>query len=287
MQPPEYHLEHFWDARFTKEGHFEWLGDGQHTVLPIIDNFVKQRSEEDLGCHSPFPRVLHIGAGTSTLSDHIMDILRKKYGNVGDEAVVNTDFSKNAVDRGVASEIAKGSRGIQWKRADLLVWEDVWSIMDTSKGPFTIVVDKSTSDAISCADDMMFQGQGSPSRILPAKRVTPKTFPLIKTFLSQHPHVVLSLQSTELLALHLAAIVQPNGIWVALSYSQNRFRFLGEKARSETVSTDMCPSLYWKVEKVQGVDAPSGQMREGVHSPLIQHFVYVLRRTDVEIDLTP
>ncbi|KAJ3488209.1 hypothetical protein NLI96_g3027 [Meripilus lineatus] len=283
MAPPEYHLESFWDERFGKENHFEWLGDGQQTILPVLRDTLnthapssnQQKTEQE-----DIPRLLHIGAGTSTLSDDIINIYREKFGNVKEATVLNTDFSKTAIERGNMVEEARGSRAVRWERADMLAWEDVKVLVKGSKDDddvelFKIVVEKSTSDAISCAEDIVLQ---------PLKPSTSSIFPLLQSYLARQPHLNFSIQPMKLLSLHLAAVVAPNGVWLALSYSQERFQFLAEQEGKETQS-EICPSLYWRVEGVRGVDAPSGQEAAGVYTPRIQHYVYVLRRTEIRIDL--
>ncbi len=287
MHPPQYHLESFWEERFNKESHFEWLGDGQRTILPLIRDFVLQPNYD-----SEPPRLLQIGVGTSMLSDQIIDIYQEKYGDVGGATIVNTDFAQRAVTRGMASESAREHKSVRWERADLLIWRDVVALLallgtKENSNLFAIVVDKSTSDAISCADNIVVQfqveGQSPQAKILSPSTID-DVFPLVKQFLTQQSRTTISFLPIEILALHLAAVVEPDGIWLALSYSQDRFQFLEDKT-NDTARPALQPSMYWHVERVKGVDAPSGLVKEDVYTPQVQHYVYVLRRTAVRVDV--
>ncbi|KAK7695323.1 hypothetical protein QCA50_002514 [Cerrena zonata] len=214
--PPEYHLESFWDDRFTKENHFEWLGDGSNTILPPIEKYLRTKRGHR-------PRVLHIGAGTSTFSSEIFKLYGQHFGDnkVEEGLIVNTDYSEVALERGKTSEEGK-NKWICWERTDLMSWPDIQTLKRTQL--FEIVVDKSTSDAISCNEDITFE---------PSKTTPNNTCPLVATYIANNPDSVLKLEPVELLALHIATLVRPGGIWVALSYSRYRFDFLvgvgGEK----------------------------------------------------------
>ncbi|KAH8099301.1 hypothetical protein BXZ70DRAFT_291336 [Cristinia sonorae] len=263
--PPEYHLESFWTTRFESEEHFEWLGDGQATILPIVGRFLRQSKNSDAG----LPRTLHIGAGTSTLSDQILDVYRSVYEVLVDtDAIVNVDFSQRAVMQGRRNAPTDGT--VRWETVDLLDWKDVVGKLQPSREGtkaegevFTIVIDKSTSDAISCAPDIHLDVQN-------LSYADPETSCLtlagcLATASEQ------TIEPLELLALHLAQLVRPGGVWIALSYSSNRFPFLVGGGSS-------LASAFWRIKEVIPVDAPSGQAREGVHAPAVQHVVYVVER---------
>jgi len=110
--PPEYHLKSFWDKRFENESHFEWLGDGQDTILPPLRSFLEA---------SPHvPRLLHAGAGSSTLSDRILLEYQNRFGDeMGDGIIVNTDFSKTVVDKWKEVEENKPGRSVLWEQANM------------------------------------------------------------------------------------------------------------------------------------------------------------------------
>ncbi|CAL1694060.1 unnamed protein product [Somion occarium] len=274
--PPEYHLESFWDSRFKVEDHFEWLGDGSNTILPFLRKFLRDRKAVYRA--SP-PRLLHIGAGTSTLSDQILAVYKEFYkeDTLKDGVMVNIDYSEVAVERGKLG-IQGANDYTRWKRTDLLNWDDVLSLRrmygsESNEGeePFSIVVDKSTSDAISCNDSITFDSSKKSSLNLRVAR----------TFLLCYPNKTLSYGPVDLLALHLAALVKTDGIWIVLSYSRHRFDFLitEEGPKESEGETSVAPWAYWKVEDITGIDAPSGLSKVGVFAPAVQHYVFVLRRT--------
>ena len=270
--PPEYHLESFWDDRFKKEDHFEWLGDGSNTILPPIQRYLKTKNPLEL------PRVLHIGAGTSTLSSDIFKLYGEHFGEreVEEGLIVNTDYSEIAVERGKNSDEGR-NKWLRWEKKDLLCWADVQTLQhgQGDARPFEIVVDKSTSDAISCNEDIVFEG---------AKTTCSEICPLIATHIENNLDEALKLEPVELLALHIAALVPPGGVWVALSYSRHRFHFV-EHHRENGENSRVAVSGYWTWEEVTGVDAPSGSHKAGVFTPTVQHYVFVLRRADKEVKL--
>jgi hypothetical protein len=275
--PPEYADESFWDKRFTKERRFEWLGSGDPLLSHIRSHLEDRKRASDNLLHLPL--TLHIGAGTSLLSEGIID-LYEDLGFAGDVAVLNTDFAAEAVanvERTAAPARSSGLRSV-WIKMDALSWTDNLSLAGRfgewgdGAQTFDVVVDKSTSDAISCGHDLVFRrGAGGKDE-----------HPAIASVVSAQGEVVL--EPLQLLALHLAAIVRPRGIWVVLSYSADRFPFLQQGAAEESQqSPELDASRWWTVETVDEVEAPSGQQREGVHAPQVTHRAYVLRRTDVPV----
>jgi len=289
--PPEYHLQSFWDERFGTESHFEWLGDGQDTLLPPLRSYMRAQLDSDPG--RPPPPVLHIGAGTSSLSDRVREAYRDAFGDDVDEGViVNVDFSETAVQKGVETEMARrregGGHGMRWVRADVLRWDDLAPLAKSSRegpseksdgatgGPFELVLDKSTSDAISCGEHVVFSSSADAGCHPVLRRRLATSSPAL------HIHPV------DLLALHLAALVRPGGLWMTLSFSSNRFPFLGvaeddTNGGNDRGATDTDPACYWTLEELMPVEAPSGHDRPGVHTPIIHHYVYVLKRTETEM----
>lgn len=287
--PPEYHLQSFWDSRFKTESCFEWLGDGENTIIPCVQAYLQSRHDA-FSVEVP-PRVLHIGAGTSSLSERIRDTIRDTYGDRLDEgAIVNVDFSETVVQRSLEREMARAQegrgRGMRWAHADVLKWSDLArlaTIPDGSKDGggrqalFDIVVDKSTSDAVSCGDDCIFDDPPSCDY-----------HPAIKRQLDSHTRIAgaLKVDPVQLLALHLASLVRPGGIWIVLSFSSSRCSLIRTKASEEVHEADSIdPSRYWAVQDMGTVEAPSGNSKPGVYAPAVYHYVYVLCRTDVQIDV--
>ncbi|KAI0094268.1 hypothetical protein BDY19DRAFT_912032, partial [Irpex rosettiformis] len=144
---------------------------------------------------------------------------------------------------------------------------------------FGIVVDKSTSDAISCGEDISF---GKETLTTDTHHLS--IHPMLLKLVSQiDDGTSLVLEPLEILAVHLASLVEPGGLWIALSYSSHRFPFLTVKENGEDKTRRDGPKLldasrFWEVEKVEQVDALSGG---NVYAPTVQHHLYMLRRTDV------
>lgn len=273
--PPNYHLESFWESRFQHESHFEWLGDGTNTILPHIHTYLRTQPSH----HGP-PRLLHIGAGTSSLSHHIRHAYKKEYGDQSGELyIINTDFSETAIRRGGEADTEE-----KWVKVDALKWDEIHALVqnketydriedsvDQSDARFAIVVDKSTSDAISCGEDVCFTSDEGRSTLL---------HPAIEDHLKRSHEGATKLSPVHVLALHLAGVVRPGGIWIALSYSAERFPFLQGAAAGG--SDPLRIRQLWNLECLQVVDAPNGQHNPLVFAPAVQHYVYLIRRTSVE-----
>lgn len=292
--PPDYESESFWDKRFKNEKHFEWLGNGHDTVLPVLRRFLEgwmQNFAEPPSVDKPLPKVLHIGAGTSTLSNGILqvfyDLLREKGGlEPGISMVVNTDFAEQAVLRGnQTDEVQKGEA--KWEKVDLLRWKDIQRLQQTYSfgdteilgGVFEVVVDKSTSDAISCGDKVTF------SKNLLTGLPENSVHPYISSCMAQLSGKFLAVEPLQVLALHLASLVKPGGIWVALSYSSDRFPLLvSPAAQRPEVGDLMDASRYWEVQEVKSVGTPLGWGKQGnAFVPDIKHYLYVFQRTNASL----
>lgn len=282
--PPSYASQSFWDARFTTETAFEWLGDGETTLVPALREHLRHLPP---GARRPAgapPATLHIGAGTSRLGAHVIrayDMLFNAPTQAGSVAVVNTDFVSAAVERRRAADVVEPGPGSgadagftsAWEQADAMCWADM-AALGARYGPFAAVVDKSTADAIACGADVRLDSHAA-GDAHPA--------------LARHMEATvadITLEPLQVLALHLAALVAPGGCWFALSYSAARFPFLNRRTPAGCTCApggDGCAAdagRYWEVERVLEVEAPSGQEREGVHAPAVMHYVYVLRRTE-------
>lgn len=266
--PPNYHLESFWEDRFQHESQFEWLGDGAETILPHIRASLRTGAP-----HSHPLRILHIGAGTSSLSRIILEKSKEEFINESRELfVVNTDFSETAVRRG--NTASADDERETWVKVDALKWNEVRALVNREGSEysdlrFTIVVDKSTSDAIACGEDACFTLYGGDA-----------LHSDIETYLKESRMDAINLPPVYVLALHLASIVRPGGAWIVLSYAAGRFPFL-HKTDGE-VSDPLGVARFWMLEQYESVDAPSGQLNPSVFAPPVKHYVYVIRRTQVE-----
>jgi hypothetical protein len=295
--PPSYADRSYWDERFTEEHSFEWLGDGQTTIIPrIVEYLTTARDSNHL------PQTLHIGAGTSKLSDYILQTYHQVYARSQkfrqSVVVVNTDFSDEAVGKAVeaSSKVQPGEGGgmeSRWECIDALKWGDTVALAQKMTesyeqsaftkprpppAPFDIVVDKSTSDAISCGDPIVF-------RLSDLLHSNGSYFihPAIKSKVLSSESGAVEVEPLQLLALHLAALVRSGGVWLCLSYSSDRFQFLAAMREddAEAEEGELEIGGLWTVEKIEGLEAPAGINKEGVHAPVVLHHLYTLRRTAV------
>ncbi|KZT19487.1 hypothetical protein NEOLEDRAFT_1077710 [Neolentinus lepideus HHB14362 ss-1] len=275
--PPQYHDQTFWNKRFEHETLFEWLGDGQITMLPPLNDFLVQyKSHRDA-----VPEILHIGAGTSIFQEHVKNALIQVYGrDVDCRKILNTDFSDMAVMKGRSAAANSGAKSaMRWAKADLTKWEDMRNISSNTPGRFAMVLDKSTSDAVSCGPSMIMQAK-------PKSDVDPLVQEIWSRDSSNSNNGSCSVSPLELLAMNLAFCVEPGGIWIALSYSSDRFPFMRSSSlpmRSNEDSKSLDISSLWTIESMIAIDAPSGQDKPGVHAPSVQHHLYTLRRTSTPL----
>ncbi|KAI0375143.1 hypothetical protein BV20DRAFT_960217 [Pilatotrama ljubarskyi] len=271
LMPPDYELQSYWKQRFIDEKHFEWLGDGKDTVLPHVRAFLLESGSSDSQGSRPPVRLLHIGAGTSSLSERLRELYIGMYGDDVDErSIVNTDFAENLVARKQAGEETRRAvggqrRGMRWKCVDAMRWDGLENLLEEEPAPFDLVVDKSTSDAISCGEDVSY---GHADRGL---------HPAFDEYLKTHGNHGITFSPVEVLAIHLSSLVRPGGLWVALTFSSDRFAFLSTPG-SMGAPTPRAAN-YWDLERVITVDAPTGA-KGNVHAPLVQHYVCLIRRRE-------
>lgn len=127
-----------------------------------------------------------------------------------------------------------------WLHADLRSWHDMSRLEPL--GPFDIILDKSTSDAIATAESPRFalesesESGSAPTDICPTVR-----------HILEHTGGNATLLPVELLGLHLAALTRSGATWATLSYSTMRFDNLG------------CLEDYWDLVARTPVRAPKGE----------------------------
>lgn len=152
---------------------------------------------------------------------------------------------------------------MHWVCGDLLDWQSL-NAACSKFAPFSLIVDKSTGDALACGLDV--------DVALP--------------FLPGRPSVEIG--PLALLALHLAALVRPGAYWVAMSYSTTRFDFLDDSLPLDIpgVST---PGALWTVEHTEETEAFQQPIEgaEHVHRPPVVNHIYVLRRTETPLEIWP
>jgi hypothetical protein len=286
--PPSYGSQEYWEQRFACETDpFEWL-EAPHVLDPYLLDALSTFKE-------PYPQLLHIGCGTSMLSCHLRTMVQIP------RQVHNIDYSKNAIRLGKDREIEryKAKRNdndckstnttalMRWDAVDLL---DHTSLLKACEpGKYSIIVDKSTSDCIACADDVD----------------TPLPFPIdvrsaafaVTDFdLRQMSEPVHPL---HVMAIYLALVTKPGARWIALSYSDDRFPFVDGLHTSSPLSPRLPDtSTLWKLLDKRAVE--SGNEREGTkdssssdssgnddnwitYRPKISNWVYVLERTEVSL----
>jgi hypothetical protein len=248
----------YWNKRFTKEENFEWLAD--FTVLePCLKRAVAERSGS-----RERPQVLHIGCGSSALSMQLRDLVDSP------QQIHNVDYSEVVVEknRQREHELLSASKALtescRWSTLDLLSVTQVLEFAKLGKG-YDVIVDKSTSDAISCSEDVPVElpyriNTNCPSRV--SRPLEGVVYPL---------HV---------LAIHLAYLARAGCAWVILSYSADRFSYWKDE---ETIEGLPHPSELWSLERHEKIEQPPDP-NDTVHRPPVMHHLYVLRRTDVRLN---
>ncbi|KAF2496234.1 hypothetical protein BU16DRAFT_371021 [Lophium mytilinum] len=195
-------------------------------------------------------------------------------------------------DPGLTCHTPAHSTHMRWDTVDLLSLPSLLRICDPAS--YTLIVEKSCSDAIACAEDipvsspypLSIRHTSSPSLSTsspsPSARL-PSLSPSSQSFYHIHP--------LTLLAVHLAALVVPHARWVCLSYSSARFPFLPPYTDVEpAVPPELLdqgfpdPATLWRLARHEEVEAPlEDEAWKGVHRPRVVHWVYVLERTSVEV----
>jgi hypothetical protein len=165
----------------------------------------------------------------------------------------NADFSSEAVRIGRDIERTKSSiHAMQWIRVDLRLWNEV-SVLGKF-APFDVILDKSTSDAISTSADLEISSEDELSA----------SSPIVIDVLSRYPSSTLS--PVELLALQLVPLTKKGSTWIALSYSTMRFDGLNFMTE------------YWIVRSRIALRAPPGPVSSTTHTPEVFHWLYILER---------
>lgn len=288
--PPSFSDRAYWDARFTRETEaFDWLLPAQSLDDAIKSCLAKTAAEcstSDTSKRSTGQgKVLHIGCGSSELSLRLRDLVKEP------GLVWNTDYSNVAVELGnrmerqrwatpqtpspdsgrhVQVDAADVQSFMHWKVLDLL---DNRAVQDFEPSHFDLIVDKSTSDAISCGQDVRLDvscGQDNATE--------PATI---------HP--------LHLLANHLARLTPTHGRWIVISYSSQRFPFLDPLPASlqdglfdpihEAKGSMVDPAKLWVLENKQEMQVESVEAIEtkNVFRPKEVNWLYILRRTDVAV----
>ncbi|KAI5357945.1 putative S-adenosyl-L-methionine-dependent methyltransferase [Septoria linicola] len=297
---PDFASQEYWDNRFRKDSKpFDWLVPGK-VIRDIAAEVIEKTNLEQ-------PEILHIGCGTA--DSHSLRSLVKHPRHV-----LNVDYSEPAIQAGskreqelltsaqIESLLVPGKHdsvqdtelppAMRWSCKDLLSLHSALSLLHTQQDDgklFDLVLDKSTSDSISCGPNVPLS--------LP--------YPLSINGWSRR---VLGSGTTQLrdvhplhvLALHLAALTRPGtGRWIVISYSEERFPFLPPfpaTVANGMLSDDVIqagfthPHQLWRLEAKEQINLDEGnetlaerkkRLSMGyVHQPRVSHWLYILRRTD-------
>lgn len=272
--PPSFGSQEYWDARFSSNTEpFEWL-EAPTALDASIDEALGLNSENH-------PEILHIGCGTSLLSFH----LRLHVADA--KQIHNLDYSNVAVALGQKRErkLAGADPSIgdithptymRWDIVDLLDHNSLLHVC--SRSAYSLIIDKSTSDAISCADDIY----------------VPRPFPV--TLDPYNPTALGSTSTNEpihplyIMAVNLALVAKPGARWITLSYSDDRFPFVeGSLCPLPEYEAFPNPATLWKlVEKREVEDSKQQPPDDGdsstiTHRPKVSNWIYVLERTSMPL----
>ncbi|KAF2417252.1 hypothetical protein EJ08DRAFT_83657 [Tothia fuscella] len=294
-QPPPFSSQEYWENRFQRNpSAFDWLVPSGTSILE------KHIVHAVSTCAQPAPQILHIGSGTSLLSFHLKSFVQDS------RQIHNIDFSKQAVEWGRKTEEQlypdgaqkydlKEHRGsaerqpfgdvvvngparqrMEWSQVDLVSLTSV--ISSLSHLSYTVIIDKSTSDAIACGEDVAVPLPFV--EYYPAGEVFPR--PMRESHTVKHlVHPVI------VLALHLALVTPPGARWISLSYSAARFPCISDPDHDVDL-LDMrarglpLPSKFWTMvckEPIEVMDERSHKSDQ-VHRPAVFNWLYVLERTE-------
>ncbi|KAF1364636.1 hypothetical protein EJ07DRAFT_87970, partial [Lizonia empirigonia] len=266
---PSFGSQAYWEQRFTTNtAPFDWL-----SAPNALDSFIEEalRNADDVS-----PQILHIGCGSSLLSQHLKSHVENA------QQVHNVDYSTVVIDAerqherdtlSAEEEMTDVDVLMRWSAVDLL---DYASVLKTChRHAYSIIVDKSTSDAVSCADDVLVPLP----YVVTTKEDTARQVEVEPKEVPVYPLLVM--------AVNLALVTKPGARWISLSYTSDRYPFLEDSEehveQHGTADTGMPdPRLLWTVigkhqieAKQQGDGCGSGV----THRPKVYHCVYVLQRT--------
>lgn len=267
---PSFGSQDYWDQRFTTHTTpFDWL-----SAPDALDPFITEALN---AIDQPQPRILHIGCGSSLLSQHLKTHVQEAH------QVHNVDYSTVVIDAEkkrdwdqVIGEEEHVHAPMRWDAVDLLSLSSLLSVCKL--GAYSVVVDKSTSDAVSCADDVTVP---LPCRISTTSESTSGNEIEVKS-------EEIAVNPLRLMAVHLALVTEPGARWISLSYTSDRYPFLeGEAAENGTADADMPdPRLLWTVvgkHQIEAKERGDGSDDGVTHRPKVYHCVHVLQRTNTQL----
>lgn len=302
---PDFSSQEYWNARFSKDPHtFDWLVPAK-VLHDIAAEVIDKTSLEE-------PRILHIGCGTA--ESHTLRSLVQN-----PKHVLNVDYSEAAVQAAskreqellasahIESLLAPPDSSsakhdsvqdpepeppMRWSCKNLLSLHSALSMLHAQQAEgklFDLVLDKSTSDSISCGQDVSLSLPYLLSINGWARRVLGTGTGQLREV---HP--------LHVLAVHLAALTKPGtGRWIVISYSEERFPFLPPfptTLANGMLSDDVIqagfthPHQLWRLEAKEQINLEENnetlaerkkRLSAGyVHRPRVCHWLYIMRRTD-------
>jgi hypothetical protein len=348
-QPPSFGSQEYWDARFTSNSHpFEWLEAptalDPYLVEALSNTGAQQPQLLHIGCgtsllsyhlraHVVKPEQIH----NLDYSHVAIDIGRKREREIynASENEVNYNENNKRDKLGTIQENDQTIHGVEerqmkpvpsqfippeqtktkcmrWSSTDLLDHSSLLRVCEPAA--YSIIVDKSTSDSIACAEDIYV------SLPYPVQYTTAPN-PLDKPLTSRVSVLPEPVHPLYILAVHLAFLTLPKARWISLSYSQERYpfcrppppAFMSSDTISGTASTPTStsaaqngpidnkiipqaaldggfpdPTILWRLKTKHEVEVPAHvntteDNKEVTHRPKVLHWVYVLERTDVPV----
>ncbi|CAD0084585.1 unnamed protein product [Aureobasidium vineae] len=254
---PSFGEVEYWNTRFTKEEQFDWLAD-----FAVLEPWLKKAITEKSG-HDERPQVLHIGCGSSALSTQLRDLVDSP------QQIHNVDYSSVVIERNRQREsemlrtMASEIEPCRWSTLDLLSASQILDV-ENFGDEYDVIIDKSTSDAISCAEDVAVD--------LPYCINTTNT----NRSPAQKQEMIYPL---HILAIHLAYLARPNCLWIVLSYSSSRFSSWEDATPPGSPKLDQ----IWEMHRHEKIEQPPDP-EDNVHRPPTMHHLYILKRTDVVLN---
>ncbi|CAD0092387.1 unnamed protein product [Aureobasidium mustum] len=247
----------YWDNRFTKEEQFDWLAD-----FALLESWLKKAIAESSG-HDDSPQILHIGCGSSALSTQLKKLV------VSPRQIYNVDYSSVVIERNRQREVellgpSSATEPSHWSTLDLLSASQILDF-GSSGDRYDVIIDKSTSDAITCAEDVTIELPYQIGNICAAQFTSSTT---IETVFPP-----------DILAVHLAYLANPGCQWIVLSYSSSRFSHWSDEDNIEGLPH---PRELWTIARHEKIEQPPNP-EDTVHRPPVMHHLYVLRRTDLQL----
>lgn len=270
--PPSFESNGYWEDRFAKsQAPFDWLASADESST-IVEEIIQATR----GATNEQPAILHIGCGTSDLSLRLRSCVQRP------AQVHNVDFSQRAVELSRQREkdlfanvdtdqrrdkrAPTESKWMQWSNIDLLSLPSILALAKNQESLYTFIIDKSTSDSIACGEQVSFTALTHVGK----------------------PCAPILMDPVEVLALHLAAATVPGARWIVISYSADRFMFLGDKTTKSDGEGNMPkPTDFWQLERKEeliiagtGNESHAFLSNSTVHRPQIHNWLYVITRTN-------